>query len=105
MAADPGEWEGHYHGDDKQIQFSCKYSFSDRSRYYMGHELVVKSLDKMIYNLSATEIPLSIISQYMPEQYAKIREGSIKSDPASLIKDKIKNVLNYYDYAVHPAVQ
>lgn len=105
MAADPGEWKGHYHGSDKQIQFCCKYSFSDRSRYYMGNELVVKSLNTMIHNLSCTDIPLSIISQYMPEQYAKIREGSLQNNPASLIKDKIRNVLDYYDYAVHPALQ
>jgi len=104
MVSDPGEWEGHYHGNDKQIQFSCKYSFSDRSRYYMGKEVVAKSLSIMIHNLSFIEIPLAIISQYMPEQYAKIRAGSLKNDPVSLIKDKIRNVLDYYDYAVQPVM-
>lgn len=103
MAANPGEWEGHYHGSDQQIQFCCKYSFSDRSRYYMGNDDVVTSLHKMIENLSCAEIPLSIISQYMPEQYGKIRNGTLQNDPASLIKDKIRNVLEYYDYAVHPS--
>lgn len=104
MAEDPGEWAGHYHGNDNQIQFSCKYSFSDRSRYYMGNEMVVKSLNTMLRNLSSIEMPLSIISQYMPEQYVKIREGSLQNDPVSLIKDKIRNVLEYYDYAIRPTV-
>ena len=103
MAANPSEWAGHYHGSDKEIQFCCKYSFSDRSRYYMGHDIVVNALNKMMKNLNSTDIPLGVISQYMPEQYRKIRNGTLRNDPADLIKDKIKNVLAYYDYAVHPS--
>lgn len=55
----------------------------------------------MIANLESIEIPLTLISQYMPVQYHKIRNGLLKKDPISLIKDHISNVLDDYKLATN----
>ena len=33
MLAQPGNWQKHYHGDDKQLALARKYSFSDKTLY------------------------------------------------------------------------
>lgn len=40
MMEDPKNWKKHYHGDDNALWFKRKYSFSDRSRYYMPNPKV-----------------------------------------------------------------
>ena len=66
MLANPKNWEKHYHGDDKAKAFARKYSFSDRSRYYMGDPKITEAINKMFANLTEIEIPWNILHQYMP---------------------------------------
>ena len=66
---------------------------------------IKESINLMIKNLSSIEIPLTLISQYLPIQYIKIRKGLLKNDPESLIKDRIVNCIDDYLYAVKPQKQ
>ena len=34
MLAEPGNWQGHYHGSEAEQRVQRHYSFSDRIRYY-----------------------------------------------------------------------
>jgi D-tagatose-1,6-bisphosphate aldolase subunit GatZ/KbaZ len=99
MLKNPENWKHHYHGNDAKIRLALKYSFSDRCRYYLPVKEVKDSLDLMMKNLSSIKIPLTLISQYMPVQYTKIRKGLLKSDPASLAKDRVVNCIDEYLYA------
>lgn len=99
MLANPKNWEKHYHGTEEEIAFARKYSFSDRARYYMGEEKVQKSIDKLLANLEETEIPMSILHQYLPKQYDKIVAGELKNTPEELIKDGVANYMEDYEYA------
>lgn len=99
MVADEKYWSHHYHGNENDLRFKRKYSFSDRSRYYMPNEKVNEAKDKMISNLRNTGISLATLSQFMPMQYTKVREGSLENDPEELIKDRIKNTIGEYMYA------
>lgn len=101
MLEEPKNWCKHYHGDDNALWFKRKYSFSDRSRYYMPNPKVAAAKDKLIANLREAGIPLSVLSQFMPIQYTKVREGLLESDPEALIKDRIKNVIDEYVFASH----
>jgi D-tagatose-1,6-bisphosphate aldolase subunit GatZ/KbaZ len=101
MLKNPENWKKHYHGDSGKISFSRKYSLSDRCRYYLTDPEVVNSIDILIKNLKSIDIPLTIISQYMPIQFKKIRKGLIEKDPEALIKDRVDNLLDDYQFAVN----
>lgn len=99
MVEEPRNWQKHYHGTEKERAFARKYSFSDRSRYYLGNKDVVAVIDKLLNNLSEVEIPLSVLHQYMPLQYEKVIRGRLRSDPRELMKDGILQCILDYEYA------
>lgn len=101
MMEEPKNWNKHYHGSDNDLWFKRKYSFSDRSRYYMPNPKVAAAKDLMIKNLREKGIPLSVLSQYMPIQYTKVRLGEVKNDPEELIKSRIVNTIDEYLFASH----
>lgn len=101
MLANPKNWNKHYHGDDNELWFKRKFSFSDRSRYYMPDAKVSAAKDKLIANLRKYGVNLAALSQFMPIQYTKVRCGEIESDPEALIKDRIKNTIDEYLFATH----
>lgn len=101
MMAEPKNWAKHYHGDDNELWFKRKFSFSDRSRYYMPEASVKAAKDKMIANLRKYGVSLAVLSQFMPIQYTKVRCGEIENDPEALIKDRIKDTIDEYLFATH----
>lgn len=101
MLANPKNWSKHYHGDENELWFKRKYSFSDRSRYYMPEESVKAAKEKMIENLRKYGVSLAVLSQFMPIQYTKVRCGELENDPEALIKDRIKNTIDEYLFATH----
>lgn len=98
MLSNPVHWQKHYHGTDEEIALKRKYSFSDRSRYYYANDNVSKAIDVLFDNLKCG-VSLSLLSQFMPVQYTKVREKTINNDPKSLVLDKIDNVISDYIYA------
>ena len=99
MLNNPGNWKKHYHGDEKQVAFKRKYSYSDRCRYYLPEPSVQASLQLLISNLRSYPIPLSLLSSYMPIQYTKVRNHVLDLDPVSLLKDRVNNCIDEYLYA------
>lgn len=104
MIKNPVYWKSYYHGDEHWQSLSRKYSLSDRCRYYLPNPEVYASIKRLVENLTITGIPLPVLSQYMPVQYRRVRDGRLKNTPEALIKDRIRNVLEDYNYAVHPSV-
>lgn len=105
MVKEPENWKNHYKGSGNKIKFERKYSFSDRCRYYLPNSDVDYSLHKMLTNLNSTEIPLALISQYMPTQYKKIRLNKLKNDAESLLKDKVKECIDDYSFATQYSLE
>ncbi|MEG0469622.1 MAG: class II D-tagatose-bisphosphate aldolase, non-catalytic subunit [Longicatena sp.] len=101
MLAEPKNWAKHYHGNDQEQWFKRKFSFSDRSRYYMPNPNVVAAKELLIKNLRETGISLAALSQFMPIQYTRVREGIIENDPEALIRDRIENTIDEYCFASH----
>jgi len=100
MKANPKHWEKYYHGNNEdELRFKRKYSLSDRIRYYWNDKEVKNSLNRLLNNLSYKEIPLALISQYLPESIEPIRSGEIKNIPENLITKRISEVLDKYNYA------
>ncbi len=103
MLADPGQWEGYYPGDANEQRIARRYSYSDRLRYYWPDPEVHSAQDRLLANLGALELPLPMISQYLPDQYTRIRRGELAPDPHSLVIDRIRDVLRAYARACAPA--
>ena len=100
MLANPGNWQKHYHGDEKQLHLTRKYSFSDRARYYMGQPEVLAAMEKLFTNLDTYKIPLNMLHQYMPLTYAKVRDGELPLEAKELAMDGVTNFMLDYEYAV-----
>lgn len=100
MLDSPNNWQKHYHGSDSELMLKRKYSFSDRSRYYMADKRVLDAMEKLFQNLSETKIPMNMLHQYMPVQYLKVRDGIIPLCPKALVKDMVVAFVEDYNYAV-----
>ncbi len=101
MIENPSNWQKHYHGKEKKIQFDRKYSFLDRSRYYYSSDEVERAIKKLITNLKLKEMPLTLISQYLPTQYKHLRSGLINNNPTDFIIDNVIDVLDDYSQATN----
>ncbi|MBM6765206.1 tagatose-bisphosphate aldolase [Faecalicoccus pleomorphus] len=99
MLENPGKWAPYYHGTEKEIAFKRKYSFSDRSRYYMPNPKVQDALNKLLNNLKEHPVSLPLLSQYMPIQYTLVREGKLENTPEALIKARVAYTIEEYTFA------
>ena len=50
-----------------------------------------------------SQIPLPLISQHLPDQYARVRRGELVADPRALVIDHVRDVLRAYARACDPA--
>lgn len=100
MLANPVYYQKHYHGTPAEIAYRRKFSFSDRSRYYMPTE-EVKKAQEVLFNNFKDGVPLGVLSQFMPLEYTKVREGKLHNDPLSLVKDRVIYTVDEYLFASH----
>jgi len=102
MLEHPETWEPYYSGSNDDIAFARRFSFSDRSRYLWPNDRIVAALDRMMRNLSSVDMPWPLLSQFVPDQYRKIRGGTLASDPREILIDKVVDVLDDYLTATIP---
>ena len=96
MLENPRHWEKYYRGSEVELHFARSYSFSDRCRYYWPQPRVQQALQRLLHNLTEHPVPLTLLSQFMPDQYDAVREGRLKTQPLDLVRDKIARVLALY---------
>jgi D-tagatose-1,6-bisphosphate aldolase subunit GatZ/KbaZ len=92
-------WEKYYRGTPEQVALARKYSYSERIRYYWSNPMVQEAVERLIQNLEDYPPPNSVISQFLPLQYWKLRTGNLKSSPRAMIQDAVQEVLRDYAYA------
>jgi D-tagatose-1,6-bisphosphate aldolase subunit GatZ/KbaZ len=102
MQRDPRHWKAYYTVGKSQ-EFDLQYSLSDRIRYYWNVPEVSAACDTLISNLQARRMPLTLLSQYLPVQYAAVRQGALANEPRALLLDGVAQVLRDYANACHPA--
>ena len=100
MVKNPKHWEKYYLGSEFEKHLNRKYGLSDRSRYYMTLPVIEEAIDKLINNLKDKTIPLGMLRQYMPMQYAQVRDGKIKPTPYELLKANVATIVDIYNFAV-----
>ena len=96
MDDNPQYWNRHYHGDHRTQHLLRQYSYSDRIRYYWTHPKVQQAVQVLFRNIDSVKIPETLLSQYMPEQYAAIRGGTRFTGAEDLILHKISAALAPY---------
>ncbi|GHC15665.1 D-tagatose-bisphosphate aldolase, class II, non-catalytic subunit [Aidingimonas halophila] len=102
MTADPRYWQAYYHGSDAEQQFARHFSLSDRIRYYWTRSEIAEELERLFQGLETRPIPPTLISQYLPNQYAAIRAGELADAPRSLVRHRIGETLATYAQACFP---
>ena len=102
MLANPDYWKSYYEGNADEQRIARRFSYSDRLRYYWPDPEIAAAEARLYDNLSTVEIPLPLISQFLPEQYLRVRAGEIASDPHSLVIDRIRDCLRPYALACFP---
>jgi D-tagatose-1,6-bisphosphate aldolase subunit GatZ/KbaZ len=99
MLCRPGYWEEYYRGDEQERRLKRRFSLSDRLRYYWPDPGVQAAFERLLHNLGAKPLPLTLVSQYAPVQYERVRRGNLAADPGALIRDRVRDVLRDYDFA------
>ncbi|TFW18041.1 D-tagatose-bisphosphate aldolase, class II, non-catalytic subunit [Duganella callida] len=96
MLSQPRHWAKHYSGSSAEQRLLRRYGLSDRCRYYWGEPPVVAAVDKLVANLDRLEIPLSLLSQHLPEQYLEVLQGQLPARANALLEHKIGRLLAQY---------
>lgn len=99
----PDFWRSHYQGSPNECRLARGYSYSDRIRYYWPDSRVDDCYARLLANLAAEPIPLPLLSQHLPLQYRKVRQGSLSANPHDLILDQVQEVLRQYAAACSAA--
>ncbi|OQS38057.1 D-tagatose-bisphosphate aldolase, class II, non-catalytic subunit [Chromobacterium haemolyticum] len=96
MLERPAFWQSHYHGSQTECRLARSFSYSDRIRYYWPIPAVEASCQTLLNNLSAVTLPETLLSQYLPAQYQRVRAGTLEAKPKALVIDCIQEVLRPY---------
>jgi D-tagatose-1,6-bisphosphate aldolase subunit GatZ/KbaZ len=99
MIQHPEYWGKYYRGTEEERAFKRKYSLSDRLRYYWTDMQVQTALEKLLENLNKQPLPLSLLSQFAPVQYERIRKNEIAWTVEAIIMDYVQIVLRDYEAA------
>lgn len=96
MTTKPQYWEPYYMGTDQEKRLARFFSYSDRIRYYLPDEEINRAVAKMVENLDAAGIPQPLLSQYLPEQYWRVRRTELENNAVALMIDKVRDALRPY---------
>jgi len=96
MIDNPQHWERHYSGDARTHRLLRRYSYSDRIRYYWTVPQVKDAVERLEENLGKEGIPETMLSAYLPQQYAAVRAGRLRAEARALTIDRIRDAIRPY---------
>jgi D-tagatose-1,6-bisphosphate aldolase subunit GatZ/KbaZ len=96
MQRKPIYWRSYYQGAESQLRLARAYSYSDRCRYYWHEPAVQAEIERLLRNLKTQPLPLTLVSQYLPQEYTAIRAGQIERTAEAIIRYHIQLVLRTY---------
>jgi len=96
MAANPRHWEKYYLSTGASLVFEQQFSLSDRVRYYWPVPSVEQALSRLLANLEQDPPPLTLLSQFLPQQYAAVRAGTLAPGARELVLHHVELVLHPY---------
>ena len=99
MQSAPHHWQEYYTGNGFEQLVARKYSFYDRSRFFLENKDVRKMRKRLYDNLTANPVPLTVLRQFMPRQYERVTAGELENKPKALVMDAIRYALHRYSRA------
>ena len=96
MLTDPAHWAGYYTGTAAQQEYLRHYSYSDRLRYYWTGAAVEAAIAALVGHLDQHELPLPLISQFMPQHARAVAAGEVAATADALCSANIKLALKPY---------
>lgn len=99
MRDDKKYWASYYQGKDARQAYARAFSFSDRARYYLPSPRVAAAVTTLLNNLDREEIPLALLSQYLPKQYQRVCSGKLPLRAEDLLVDHVGDWIDDYLYA------
>ena len=73
----PKNWDRYYHGSDAERALQRHFSYSDRIRYYWPNPAAEKAVTELLALLGDTDLPETLIAQYLGGLYAEVRAGRL----------------------------
>jgi D-tagatose-bisphosphate aldolase class II non-catalytic subunit len=99
MREQPGYWQSHYPGTPGEQRLQRHYSHSDRIRYYWPHPDAIAAVDRLFKRLDASDIPETLVSQYLSPFYSDVAAGQLRARPRELCLAAIDRALAPYAFA------
>ena len=99
MQSAPQHWQEYYTGNGFEQLVARKYSFYDRSRFFLENKDVRKMRKRLYDNLTANPVPLTVLRQFMPRQYERVAAGELENKPKALVMDAVRYALHRYSRA------
>ena len=96
MVERPEHWRAYYSGDEDELALARAFSYSDRARYYWAEPQVRAAVERLLDNLGDERIPPALLSQYLPLEYAALRDGEDVNGPADLVRRHVMTVIDAY---------
>jgi D-tagatose-1,6-bisphosphate aldolase subunit GatZ/KbaZ len=104
MRERPGHWQKYYN-DPRRVGLDLQFSLSDRIRYYWAQPEVRAACGRLLQHLGDGPLPLTLLSQYLPLQYAAVRDGRLANRADELLREGVGQVLRQYVAACTPTLQ
>jgi D-tagatose-1,6-bisphosphate aldolase subunit GatZ/KbaZ len=98
MRENPRHWAAYY-TDAARRDFDLQYSLSDRIRYYWAAPAVQRACAALLDQLAGRALPLTLLSQYLPRQFAAVRAGRIANEAHAVLIEGVALVLRQYALA------
>ncbi|NIE80894.1 D-tagatose-bisphosphate aldolase, class II, non-catalytic subunit [Asaia sp. As-1742] len=93
----PANWQSHYHGDAMEQRILRHFSYSDRIRYYWPEPAAEQAVTALIQSLEQVSIPETMISQYLPRLFERVKSGALAAEPRALLIQSVRDVLERYE--------
>lgn len=95
MRDNPVHWRSYY-TDPSRVDVDLQYSLSDRIRYYWTVPEVRAACDALLQSFGGAALPLTLLSQYLPNQYAAIRAQRLENSARTILLDGVAQVTRSY---------
>jgi D-tagatose-1,6-bisphosphate aldolase subunit GatZ/KbaZ len=96
MLAAPENWAKYYEGSEAELALQRHFSYSDRIRYYWPQPEADAAVHRLFEVLGDTELPETLIGQYLGARYEAVRNGTLASDARSLALASVDGLMQDY---------
>ena len=96
MLAAPENWAKYYEGNDAELALQRHFSYSDRMRYYWPQGEADAAVELLFEVLGDTELPETLIGQYLGARYEAVRNGHLAPAARALALASVESVMQDY---------